>query len=170
MVPQAVSRSQFRGENMKIKDILVPVDFSPNSLDALNFALSLVEPDGEICLLHVLDADFIARVIEEGFSESEAATSKLRREAETRLQEWINGVAEPRPRLEPMVVIGKPFAEILRVAGDLYYSVIVMGKRGRRQGDIEEILFGSTAEKVLRATRIPVVFVPIGHPGLRTPA
>ncbi|MFN0087799.1 MAG: universal stress protein [Blastocatellia bacterium] len=40
------------------------------------------------------------------------------------------------------------------------YGTIVMGKRGRRQGDIEEILFGSTAEKVLRGTRVPVVFVP----------
>jgi nucleotide-binding universal stress UspA family protein len=154
---------------MKIKDILVPVDFSPNSLDALNFALSLVEPDGEVCLLHVIDADFIARLTEEGFSESEAATAKLRQEAETRLQEWIQGIAQPRPRVESMVVIGKPFAEILRVAGDLYYSVIVMGKRGRRQGDIEEILFGSTAEKVLRATRIPVVFVPALPPGQATP-
>jgi nucleotide-binding universal stress UspA family protein len=147
---------------MKIKDILVPVDFSPNSLDSLSFALSLVEPDGEVCLLHVIDADFIARLVEEGFSEAEAATAKLRQEAETRLQEWIQGIAEPRPRVEPMVVIGKPFAEILRVAGDLYYGMIVMGKRGRRLGDIEEILFGSTAEKVLRATRIPVVFVPVG--------
>jgi nucleotide-binding universal stress UspA family protein len=35
-----------------------------------------------------------------------------------------------------------------------------MGIRGRHQGGIEEILFGSTAEKVLRAARIPVVCVP----------
>jgi nucleotide-binding universal stress UspA family protein len=38
--------------------------------------------------------------------------------------------------------------------------MIVMGKRGRRQGDLEEILFGSTAEKVLRGARVPVIFVP----------
>jgi nucleotide-binding universal stress UspA family protein len=37
-----------------------------------------------------------------------------------------------------------------------------MGIRGRHQGGIEEILFGSTAEKVLRAARIPVVCVPPG--------
>ena len=54
----------------------------------------------------------------------------------------------------------RPFAEILRIAADLHFSLIVMGIRGRRQGGIEEILFGSTAEKVLRAARIPVVCVP----------
>jgi nucleotide-binding universal stress UspA family protein len=63
-------------------------------------------------------------------------------------------------RLESMVVVGKPFAEILRIAADLHFSLIVMGIRGRHQGGIEEILFGSTAEKVLRAARIPVVCVP----------
>lgn len=145
---------------MKIKDILVPVDFSPNSLDALNFALSLVDPEGEICLLHVIDADFIARLDEHGFSDMETATAKLRQEAEERLREWVEGIPAPRPQLETMIVIGKPFAEILRLATDLVYGMIVMGKRGRRQSDIEEILFGSTAEKVLRGMRVPVVFVP----------
>jgi nucleotide-binding universal stress UspA family protein len=57
-----------------------------------------------------------------------------------------------------MIVIGKPFAEILRVASDLDFAMIVLGTHGR--GDIEELLFGSTAEKVLRAARIPVVCVP----------
>jgi nucleotide-binding universal stress UspA family protein len=50
----------------------------------------------------------------------------------------------------------------LRIAADLDFSLIVMGIRGRHQGGIEEILFGSTAEKVLRAARIPVVCVPPG--------
>ncbi len=59
-----------------------------------------------------------------------------------------------------MVVVGKPFSEILRIAADLDFSLIVMGIRGQHQGGIEEILFGSTAEKVLRAARIPVVCVP----------
>ena len=39
-----------------------------------------------------------------------------------------------------MVVAGKPFAEILRIASDLHFSLIVMGIRGRHQGGIEEIL------------------------------
>ena len=145
---------------MKIEDILVPVDFSSNSLQALDFAASLVDPGGEIYLLHVVDADFVARLDEEGFGDAEAATARLRRGAEQRLQEIVQGRTGPGPRLETMVVVGKPFAEILRVAADLDFAMIVLGTRGRRQGDIEELLFGSTAEKVLRAARLPVVCVP----------
>jgi nucleotide-binding universal stress UspA family protein len=76
------------------------------------------------------------------------------------LQEIAQNRTGPGPRIETMVVVGKPFAEILRVAADLDFTMIVLGTRGRRQGDIEELLFGSTAEKVLRAARLPVVCVP----------
>ena len=57
-----------------------------------------------------------------------------------------------------MVVVGKPFAEILRIAADLHFSLIVMGIRGRHQGGIEEILRLDGGER-LRAARIPVVFL-----------
>jgi nucleotide-binding universal stress UspA family protein len=51
---------------MKIEDILVPIDFSPGSLQALDYALAMVDPDGEVYLLHVIDAEFLARVSDEG--------------------------------------------------------------------------------------------------------
>ena len=145
---------------MEIKDILVPVDFSPTSLRAVEFARSLVDKDGEVYLLHVIDVDFVERVNAEGFSEAEAATTRLRNRAESMLGEVLQQLAETGPKLETMIVVGKPFAEILRVASDLDFQMIVMGAHGREQGGLEELLFGSTAEKVLRAARIPVVCVP----------
>ena len=144
---------------MKIQDILVPVDFSLNSLRALDFAVSLIDQDGEIYLLHVIDADFVARLSQEGFSDLEAATARMRRKAEEQLQEILQSRPDAGPRMDSMVVVGKPFAEILRVAADLDFEMIVLGIHGRRN-DLEELLFGSTAEKVLRAARIPVVCVP----------
>ena len=145
---------------MKIESILVPVDFSAASLRALDFAVSLAGAAGEVYLLHVIDADFLARLSEEGFGEAEPAAARMRQRAEERLREVGEAVPEPKPHLESMVVIGKPFAEILRVAADLDFEMIALGAGGRRAGDIEELLFGSTAEKVLRAARIPVVCVP----------
>lgn len=145
---------------MKIEDILVPTDFSPNSLRAFEYALSLIEPGGEIYLLHVIDTDFIARLSHEGFGEADAAIERLRHKAESQLQEMVTAYNQPGIQLESMVVIGKPFAEILRVADDLDFSLIVVGTRGQRGGTIEELLFGSTAEKILRATPIPVICVP----------
>jgi hypothetical protein len=46
---------------MEIEDILVPIDFSPGSLRALDHALALVDRGGEVYLLNMVDADFLAR-------------------------------------------------------------------------------------------------------------
>lgn len=145
---------------MNITDILVPIDFSSNSQRAFDYSMSLIQPDGEIYLLHVIDTDFVTRLNEEGFADSDAAIERMRQKAEARLQELINERQPSSIHFEAMVVIGKPFAEILRVADDLDFSLIVLGTRGHRGGNLEELLFGSTAEKVLRATPIPVVCVP----------
>jgi nucleotide-binding universal stress UspA family protein len=59
-----------------------------------------------------------------------------------------------------MVVIGVPFVEILKIARDLDLPMIVMGMRGHSTPP-EEVLFGSTAEKVLRGSRVPVLCVPL---------
>jgi len=145
---------------MEIRDALVPIDFSPNSLRAIEFAASLVGEDGEVCLLHVIDAEFVSRLCAEGFSEVDEAVSRLREKAEANLKQIIEAIPEPRPQLESMIVVGKPFAEILRVAVDLDFPMIILCSRGIHTGDIEEVLFGSTAEKVLRAARVPVVCIP----------
>ena len=145
---------------MNMDDILVPVDFSPCSLRALDFAKPLIEKSGDILLLHVIDADFVSRVRNEGFTDRESATNHLRQRAEERLQDLVNKGADSGLHMTSMVVIGKPFAEILQVAADLHFKIIVLGIRGQRERNIEELLFGSTAEKVLRATRIPVICVP----------
>ena len=145
---------------MKIEDILVPIDFSTGSLRALDYALAMVVPGGEVYLLHVIDADFLERVNDEGFCDGGTARARMQQKAEEQLQNIVRERSLLNVRLESMVVVGKPFAEILRIAEDLDFSLIVMGIRGKHQGGIEEILFGSTAEKVLRAARLPVMCVP----------
>jgi nucleotide-binding universal stress UspA family protein len=122
--------------------------------------MAMVDPSGEVYLLHVIDAEFLARVSDEGFCDAETARTQMQRKAEEELRQISQKFSFLNVRMESMVVVGKPFAEILRIAADLHFSLIVMGIRGRHQGGIEEILFGSTAEKVLRAARIPVVCVP----------
>ena len=145
---------------MKIDDILVPVDFSANSEFAVEFAQSLLDPKGSIYLLHVIDSDFVSRLSEEGFSDSEAATKRLRKKAEAQLKKIVDRTTAAGLEVDSMVVVGTPFAEILRVANDQDFELIVLGIHGRRERNIDELLFGSTAEKVLRGTRIPVVCIP----------
>ena len=147
---------------MRIKDVLVPVDLSPTSMRAVDFAVGLVDPTGEIYLLHVIDADFVARVEESGFDSADAAVERLKRRATSTLEELVQQWSERGVSLQSMIVIGRPVTEILRVAADLDFEMIVLATRGRRATDLEGLLFGSTAEKVLRSASVPVVFVPGG--------
>ncbi|MEW6737529.1 MAG: universal stress protein, partial [Acidobacteriota bacterium] len=144
---------------MEISDILVPIDFSETSLKSLGYALSMVASDGEIYLLHVIDTTFVDKIDQYEISTAEAVTATLRQRAEQALDEIISQHSDAATKLNKMIVVGIPFVEILRIANDLDFSLIVMGIRGR-QNPLKDLFFGSTVDKVLRATRIPVVCVP----------
>jgi len=60
---------------------------------------------------------------------------------------------------DPMIVEGIPFIEIVKIAKDLDVDLIAMGMHKTGQ-PVDEILVGSTASKVLRASPCPVVCVP----------
>lgn len=145
---------------MEISDILVPIDFSAASLKSLEYALSMVSEDGEIYLLHVIDSDLIEKIQQNELANAEVVTEKMRTRADHALDEIIADHPNVTNKLHKMIVIGLPFIEILRIATDLDFSLIVMGIRGK-QNPIRELFFGSTVDRVLRTTRTPIVCVPL---------
>ena len=144
---------------METGDILVPTDFSDCSLRALDFALSLVSPGGEIYLLNVIDSKFLEGFQELGLGSKEEATQRMRAMADEKLDAIIADHEQAAAKVNKMIVVGIPFVEILRIAKDLDFRLIVMGIKGG-MNPIEELLFGGTADKVLRGTHVPIVFVP----------
>jgi nucleotide-binding universal stress UspA family protein len=144
---------------LKASDILVPVDFSPCSVNAVRAAAGIVAPDGDLTLLHVVDQDFIDDGVAASLGSSEEITTRLRERAESNFNSLLEGLETGEVNIERMIVVGIPFVEILKIARDLDLPMIVMGVRGRSSPP-EEVLFGSTAEKVLRGTRVPVLCVP----------
>lgn len=145
---------------LKATDILVPVDFSPTSINAVRVAVGIAEPEGDVTVLHVIDKDFVEDAVAAGMGSSDEITARLRQQAESNFDAALEGVGAEGVDVARMVVVGIPFVEILKIARDLDLPMIVMGVRGRSTPASEELLFGSTAEKVLRATRIPVLCVP----------
>jgi universal stress protein A len=140
--------------------MLVPVDFSECSVNALRVAIGIASPDGDLTLLHVIDEDFTNDAVAAGLGTSDEITARLRERAEADFARMLEGVETGEVSVERMVVIGIPFVEILKIARDLDLPMIVMGTRGRSVPP-EEVLFGSTAEKVLRGSRVPVLCVPL---------
>ncbi|HEX8844192.1 MAG TPA: universal stress protein [Pyrinomonadaceae bacterium] len=145
---------------LKAPDSLVPVDFSECSVNAVRVALGIAAPDGDLTLLHVIDERFVADAVAAGLGNSDEITARMRERAEADFSSLLEGMETGGVEIERMIVIGLPFIEILKIARDLDLPLIVMGMRGRSTPP-EEVLFGSTAEKVLRGSRIPVLCVPL---------
>lgn len=145
---------------LKAPDILVPVDFSECSVNAVRAAVGIASPDGDLTLLHVINEDFINDAVAAGLGTSDEITARMRERAEADFASLLEGLERGDVSVEQMVVIGIPFVEILKITRDLDLPMIVMGLRGR-SAQPEEVLFGSTAEKVLRGSRVPVLCVPL---------
>jgi universal stress protein A len=141
-------------------EILVPMDFSPCSVNALRVAVGMAAPEGDLTLLHVIDEEFVERVVAAGMGSTEDLRNRLKEMAESNFNSVLEGLDAGKVNIERMIVVGIPFVEILKIARDLDLPLIVMGIRGQSM-PAEELLFGSTAEKVLRGTRVPVLCVPL---------
>ena len=140
-------------------EILVPMDFSACSVNALRVAVGMAAPEGDLTLLHVIDEEFVDRVVAAGLGSTEDIRNRQKELAETSFDSVLEGIDAGKVNMERMIVVGIPFVEILKIARDLDLPMIVMGIRGQSTS-AEELLFGSTAEKVLRGTRVPVLCVP----------
>lgn len=141
-------------------EILVPMDFSPCSVNALKVAVGMAAPDGDLTLLHVIDEEFVNAAVAAGMGSTDEIRARLKEQAETNFGVVLEGLQTSQVDIEKMIVVGIPFVEILKIARDLDLPLIVMGIRGQSTS-AEELLFGSTAEKVLRGTRVPVLCVPL---------
>jgi nucleotide-binding universal stress UspA family protein len=136
--------------------LLVAVDFSQSARRALDLALQWC-PKGEITALHVVDTEFAVRAEATGLGSRDEVIAKLR----ARATEEFGWLAQEKGSggFDPMIVEGVPFVEIVKLAKDLEVDMILMGTH-RVGVRLDELLFGGTAEKVLRACPCPVLCVP----------
>ncbi|MGE0593285.1 MAG: universal stress protein [Vicinamibacterales bacterium] len=136
--------------------VLCPVDFSEGSLAALEYALSLAEEgDATLTLLHVIPippelAAHFPRAADVDRVRAEAEADALRQ-----LRALVPETARQYCTVESRAVIGSPAHEIEREAAGRPADLIVMGVQGR--GTLDRLVFGSTAERVVRGARCPVL-------------
>lgn len=144
------------------KRILCAIDFSPSSLRALDYALSLgQEAEGKVTLLHVI----------ESFAEEEGPRvharfdvpeyrAHLEGDARERLRALVPEGARIWCDVDEVVSGSKAYQGILRVATAMKADLVVMGAQGR--GGFDLMLFGSSTEHVLRQAACPVLTVRAG--------
>jgi nucleotide-binding universal stress UspA family protein len=130
--------------------ILCPVEFDPNSVQALRLAGELShERNAILHLLHVVDVAIPPKAeVTVPFDKIEAAvTTKLERLAR---QEIDRGV-----RYEIHVETGDPALQILDAAKRLRANLILMATHGRK--GLHRLVLGSVAERVVRKAPCPVL-------------
>ncbi len=134
-----------------IKTILLALDFSEDSDDALVFTGDLARALGaEIVLLYV---DEVAATVPGSSLAEEHRTWAARRLEKARTQ-LIDKDLPTRALLRE----GAPVSEILGAADEVAAGLIVLGSHGRSA--VSSILLGSVADRVLRRARIPALVVP----------
>ncbi|ALC17847.1 nucleotide-binding universal stress protein, UspA family [Desulfuromonas soudanensis] len=144
-----------------INKILYATDFSESSLPAGDYALTLAKLAGaEVHVLHVI-GEFTDRRKSRIQPESMAL---LEREVEIQAFKEMEGfcreVFDEEIPYTTEVVMGHPFEEIIKIAQQSAFDLIVVGTHGRT--GLERVFVGSTAERLVRRSPVAVLTVRSG--------
>jgi len=141
----------------KLKKILVPIDFSNVSKDALPYAVLLAGHYGaELVLLHIVEKFPIDYLL--GGELAKQTTVPMQKQAEVDL-ERMAGIVSKGTGMKTTVVVrdGKPFEEICHASKTVGADMIVLTTHGYT--GLKHVWLGSTAERVLRHAPCPVLVV-----------
>ena len=140
--------------------ILFATDFSESSEHAFKYALSLARKfESRLAIIHVINEPVDLR----GFYVPHISFDKLEEEIEQgawkMMEKFCLGHVDETIKWESFVVPGIPYDEIIKKAREIGADLIVVGTHGRT--GLDHVLFGSTAEKVVRKSPVPVMTIRI---------
>ncbi len=143
---------------MKITKILFPTDFSEGALHAFPYAVDLAKNYGaKLYLIHVLYDIAVASGLHIPHSSMNTLYQELHENAKKTLESFAYEVRKGVTDIEFAVLRGVPYEETLKFADATGIDLIVIGTHGRK--GLDRMLFGSTAERVVRNAACPVLTV-----------
>lgn len=136
-------------ERINISKILCSIDFSENSLRALDVAKDISDKIGaKLLIIHIIPENKVKSIIEESI--------ELRKYLEYLKEEAKNEIEKVAKGYEYEVIIGSPSEEILDKAKEA--DLIVIGSKGRSY--TEAVIVGSVAEAVIERSNKTVLIIP----------
>lgn len=152
-----------------IKRILVPTDFSKHAFHAFKFAEELAnQSNAEVHIYHVIEAPS-ASYGDSGFNAEGQAdvsidsheeiifTKSLVSQVKKKIHELATKARHDHVKFHSHVEMGNVFKSIVSTAEDHNMDLMVIGTNGAH--GIGEALVGSTAEKLVRHSPIPVIAI-----------
>ncbi|MGB5451973.1 MAG: universal stress protein [Sedimenticolaceae bacterium] len=143
--------------------ILVPVDFSAPSKEALLFAAELAQmTSATLMVLHVVHDPGDMPGYYAGLLKKKRV-DRIQDIAKEVFNDFMADIAKEHHKLkalrhaENMMVIGLPVTRILQVAEKLEPFMVVMGSQGRT--GLKHLFLGSKAEQIVQLCPVPVTIV-----------
>lgn len=138
--------------------ILVPIDFSDYSKMALDYAVEFAKKfNSQLFLIYVIEPIVYPSDFGLGQVPMSSIDMEIQSRAEDEMQKLVNEKVPKETKVSWIIRVGKPFIEIINEAKEKDCDLIIIATHGHT--GIEHILFGSTAEKVVRKSPIPVLVV-----------
>lgn len=139
---------------MRLDRIVAGVDFSEPAIAGVTWAAEHFAPNAELVLVHAIDLPTQPRFLRADMpfrrDEVEAAARDY---ATTQLRELLRLLPSPRVRWE--IRVGRPFTELIAAADESRADLVLVGPYGDRPRPWRPL--GTTAERVIRASPIPVL-------------
>lgn len=141
---------------MRLRNIVVGMDFNEPSLDAARWAAHHLAPGADIVLVYTIELPEPPEYLETILPPRETLLEAAHRDAEGPLRELSRSIDSKSVRTE--LRVGRPATEISEVAREEGAGLIVVGERGRRgrRGPSRNGL-GSTADQLVRCAPAPVL-------------
>jgi universal stress protein A len=151
---------------MSYERVLIPIDFSDDSLNALNKAMTeFAKPSSTIVLLHVVDsgsddANAMSQERKQAVSRGTLSPDEAPGPDPTDLRlKQLQDLAAPHTgkckQLDVQVVVGQPTEKIIEAVTAKSINLVIMGSHGT--GGLGKMLFGSTTYDVARKVRCSVL-------------
>lgn len=144
-----------------MKKILVPIDGSLASQKAAEKAIELAKLfNSEVTFVHVVYIpDTVGHTkygiyMEYDFKEMK---EKMAESGKKFLDSFIENVNCSDISIQKLVVVGQPYEEILKIATEENFDLIVMGRRGYSK--IKRFFVGSVTQRVISDSPCPVFVV-----------
>ena len=133
--------------------IIVPIDFSENSIKALDLAVSLSKKEKtQITLVYIIE------LIYDFASQASVVLDSMHKESEKQMKELKSKYVDSGIKFDHEIQEGTASISIARIAEERESDLIVMGTRGA--SGIKKALFGSTTVNLLKEANCPVLVVP----------
>jgi nucleotide-binding universal stress UspA family protein len=148
-----------------IDAILVPVDFSQSSFEALEYSIEFAERvAAELIVFHAVRLGYAFTADGYGMCDLSILIEGARKDAERQMEEFVRLAKFRGVKFETAVKIAPPVSEICAIAEQRDVDLIITATHGRT--GLKHLLMGSVAEQVVRHAHQPVLVMP-SHPEVR---